>query len=256
MEKLSKTKVGYFASLSRKKIRERERLFLVEGEKSVEDTLGRFKLKALVGRSEWLDHNRSLWLDCESDVYEATSEQMGKMSALSTPPVVAAVYEIPEEKPLKINDDHLILMLDGVQDPGNLGTIIRTAHWFGVHGIIASVDTVDLYNPKTLMATMGSLGCVDVWYRNLEEVLDEYPDKPVYGTVLDGKNIYKANLGTVGFIIMGNEGKGISLPLQQRLTQRLFIPPGNPSNHGESLNVGIATAVTLSQFAARKESGI
>lgn len=251
MEKLSKTKVGYFASLSRKKIRDKEGLFVVEGVKSVEDTLGVFKLRALVALPEWLESHRKIWEDFQQKVYEAGQEQMGKLSALSTPPAVTAIYELPAEKELKMKEDSLVLMLDGIQDPGNLGTILRTAHWFGIDKIIASNDTVDLYNPKTIMATMGSLGHVDIWYRNLIEVLDMYPDMPVYGTVLDGENIYRAPLGRSGFIVMGNEGKGISPELQGRLTHRLFIPPGDPSNHGESLNVGIATAVTLSQFKSR-----
>ena len=138
-----------------------------------------------------------------------------------------------------------------IQDPGNLGTIMRTAHWFGIDRIYASRDTVDIFNPKTVQSTMGSLGRVEIVYCDLGELMDKNPDMPVYGTLLDGKNIYKATLGEHGFIIMGNEGKGISESLRKRITSPLLIPPYDYSNHSESLNVAIATAVTLSQFRSR-----
>ncbi len=248
---LSKGKAGVYSQLSRRKMRDKYGLFIVEGKKSVEDTLGRFEMETMVVKSgvslpeDWF---------CRFTVYEVSESQMAKISSLSTPPDVLAVYSIPEgyyENVPKPEPDRLYLLLDGIQDPGNMGTIIRTAHWFGIDRIYASKDTVDIFNPKTIQSTMGSMGRVEVVYCDLAELLDSTSGMPVYGTLLDGDSIYTASLGSSGFIIMGNEGKGISAPLRERITNPLLIPPYDPSNHSESLNVAIATAVTLSQFRSR-----
>ncbi len=143
-------------------------------------------------------------------------------------------------------------MLDGVQDPGNLGTIIRTAAWFGIRDIFASEDTADAFQPKAVQAAMGALAKVQVHYGPLTEVLDRYPSSPVYGTVLDGSDLYTTRLGAAGFIVMGNEGKGISDAIQKRLDRRLLIPAYPPGAVPcESLNVAAATAVILSEFRRR-----
>ena len=173
---------------------------------------------------------------------------------LKTAPDVLAVYQMPE---WVLADDVLLqnlsIVLDGVQDPGNLGTIIRIADWFGIRHVICSEDTADVFNPKTVQATMGAISRVEVTYCNLPQLFDKFRGKlPVYGTFLDGRNIYDEPLSGVGFIVMGNEGKGISKKLEKYMTDRLLIP-SYPSGRvtSESLNVGMATAVVVGEFRRR-----
>lgn len=248
---LSKARQSIYSQLSKRKIRDRHNLFVVEGRKSVEDTISVFKAEAVIT----IDCNLvpESW-GCAGILHEVSRPVMEKISSLSSAPDVIAVYRIPDgfydNLPAPC-EDKLYLLLDGIQDPGNLGTIMRTAHWFGIGRIYASRDTVDIFNPKTIQSTMGSLGRVEIVYCDLAELMEKNPDIPVYGTLLDGENIYKATLGEHGFIIMGNEGNGISESLRKRVTIPLLIPPYDYSNHSESLNVAIATAVTLSQFRSR-----
>lgn len=244
---LSKTKLGQYAGLQRGKVREKEGLFVAEGRKSVLDLLPYFKAEAVICLK-----GRGLAADFPSGgtLYETGEKEMRKLSSLTTPPDVLAVFRIPEENPEKNIrvEDGLYLLLDGVRDPGNMGTIIRTAHWFGIDAIFASRDCVDIYNPKTIQATMGSLGRVDVRYCDLASLIRDNAGIPVYGTLLDGKNIYDADLKQSGFILMGNEGKGISAELRELITDGLLIPPYHPADHSESLNVAVATGVVLSLF--------
>lgn len=248
---LSKNKENLFAQLSKKKMREKHSLFAVEGIKSVKDTIGLFEVEAIVAvadadiPADW--HEKGL-------IYEVSADKMAKISAFATPSDVMAIYRIPENRKSEIpapNKEELYLLLDEVQDPGNLGTIIRTAHWFGIKRIYCSQTTADLYNPKTIQSTMGSLGRVEVVHCDLEVLIEANPEMPVYGTLLNGKNIYDAKLDNHGFIIMGNEGRGISESLRRKVTSPLNIPPYDAADHSESLNVAIATAVTLSQFRSR-----
>lgn len=245
---LSKSRLATYSQLSRRKMRERYGLFIVEGYKSVEDTITSFDVEALITLNGIKIPDSWHVEDCHFEVSEGG---MKKLSGLSTPSEMIAVYRIPGgfyDRNIKPVSSKLYLLLDGIQDPGNLGTIIRTAHWFGIDRIYASHDTVDIFNPKTIQSTMGSLGKVDIIYCDLTAVINENPGMPVYGTLLDGKNIYEAKLSEHGFILMGNEGKGISEQLRPLITNALLIPPANTANHPESLNVAIATAVTLSQF--------
>jgi len=147
----------------------------------------------------------------------------------------------------------LCLALDEVQDPGNLGTIIRIADWFGIEHIFCSQGTADVYNPKVVQATMGALARVHVHYVNLSELIDSLPDIPVYGTFLDGTNIYEQELSQTGIIVMGNEGNGISPEVRKVINRRLYIP-NYPANRptSESLNVAVATAITCAEFRRRK----
>jgi TrmH family RNA methyltransferase len=146
----------------------------------------------------------------------------------------------------------LSIALDGVQDPGNLGTIIRIADWFGISDIICSEDTVDAWNPKVVQATMGSIARVNIIYTNLLSFLDSLlTDYPVYGTLLDGENIYTQQLTKEGLIVMGNEGNGISEAVRQRVNRRLLIPDFHDGETADSLNVAIATAITCSEFRRR-----
>lgn len=251
---LSKTRLGLWSGLASKKQRERTGLFAVEGEKSVGDLLGRFDLEALIVENG-MEHRVERMALHPEKVYTTNAAGMKKLSSLSTPPEVIALFRLPEKRGEEgwsgVDKSELYLVLDGVQDPGNMGTIIRTAHWFGIRRIFASQDTVDIYNPKTIQATMGSLGKVEVIYTDLKALMLENPEMPRYGLMLEGKNIYRAELESRGFIIMGNEGKGISPELRELISEPLLIPPYDPNNHGESLNVAIATAVTLALFRAR-----
>lgn len=253
---ISKSKINLFSSLGQVKMRRRYGLFAAEGIKSVSDSLPHFELESLIilkgTNHETLPFDLSRD-DIKDKVVEADMSVMKKLSTLSTPSDVMAVFHIPndDEQCLKVDQNSLYLILDGVRDPGNMGTIIRTAHWFGIKKIFASIDCVDVYNPKTVQSTMGSLGVVDTVYCDLEDLIDANPGMPVYGTLLDGENIYEAKLGDTGFIVMGNEGKGLTERIKRKVTDKLLIPPYDASNHSESLNVAVATAVVLALFRNR-----
>ena len=184
---------------------------------------------------------------------EVTDEELAKASFLKHPQQVLAVFPTSASSNSQhpsANTQHLTLMLDGVQDPGNLGTIIRIADWFGIADIYCSLDTADVYNPKVVQATMGSIARVNVHYADLEELIGELPaGTPVYGTMLDGENIYETELQPHGVIIMGNEGNGLSPEIIRLLTHRLLIPnypPNRPT--ADSLNVAVATAIVCAEF--------
>lgn len=250
-QEISKSKAQLYAGLSQTKMRARHGLFVVEGEKAVRDSIGDFTLEAIVTTGEKCVE----WPVDRSKIFKASREIMAKISNLTTPPDIIAIFKIPEneEKPYEnINPDSLYVMLDGVRDPGNMGTIVRTCHWFGVTHLFCSHDCVDVYNPKTVQACMGSLGKVKVIYCDLISLIERCKEMPVYGLLLEGENIYEASLESRGFVVMGNEGVGISKELRKHITSPLLIPPGNPGNHSESLNVSVATAVTLALFASRK----
>lgn len=251
MSSLSKNKLSLYAGLSRGKLREKSGMFIVEGRKSVSDSLPLFDLEAIVCLK---GSEKGDWVRSGYPIYEVIETEMRKISSLSTVPEVLAIFRLPHQcsdypKPDK---ERLYLLLDSVRDPGNFGTIMRTAHWFGITRIYASKDCVDLYNPKTIQSTMGSLGRVEVVYCDLAKLIAENPDMPVYGTLLDGENIYKATLSGHGFIVMGNEGKGISEGIRDLITNPLLIPPYYSDNHAESLNVAAATSAVLALFRARR----
>lgn len=249
--RLSKNKLAKYSVLSQGKMREKHKLFIAEGLKNVSDLIGSFEMEALIFR-EGSDCAFSERLDSigEERVFEVSADDMKKLSCLSTPSDILGVFKIPQTgaEDLIADKRELYLMLDGVRDPGNMGTIIRTAHWFGIERIYASMDCVDIFNPKTVMSAMGSLGKVQVVYCDLLKVVEKNPSMCVYGTFLDGENIYKIDLKGEGFIVMGNEGKGISDAMASKVTDKLYIPPYRSDNHPESLNVAISTAVTLALF--------
>ncbi|MBQ3914542.1 MAG: RNA methyltransferase [Paludibacteraceae bacterium] len=238
MERITKNQVKFVRSLGRKKERDEAHVFLAEGEKCVSELMGKFSLVL------------------RADATNATPLELEQMSQLRAPQGVIAVFRQPEEEQVslaQLASSELVLALDGVQDPGNLGTIIRTADWFGVHHIFCSRETADCWSPKVVQATMGALARVHVHYVDLPAELStpNFPF-PIYGTLLDGRNIYeKAALPDKqhGVIIMGNEGNGISAELRSLITHPLFIPPYPlGAETSESLNVSIATAVILAEF--------
>ena len=262
---ISKNKIKYIRSLELKKNRNKEGKFVAEGFKVVDDLLALQPADLIVATAEWL---RGKHLAPLTEVIEVTEEELKKVSFLQHPQQVLAVFkqdagcnkqdsnnsqEEAEEKNFgfsNINTSELNLALDGVQDPGNLGTIIRIADWFGITHIYCSQDTADVYNPKVVQATMGSIARVKVEYGNLLGLVESLPaDVPVYGTLLDGDNIYQQQLENRGFIVMGNEGKGISPALAKKVNRRLLIP-NFPEGRAtaDSLNVAIATAITCSEF--------
>ena len=282
--RISKNQIKFIRSLSQKKVRDSEQLFLAEGEKCVRELLQSFE-PFLIASSSPLSGIHTL---------EATEMEIQQMSQLRHPQGVVAVFKMPTMVDLNAafkmpeladlnaafkmpeladlnatfkmpisqeatKASGLILALDGVQDPGNLGTIIRTADWFGIEEIICSQDTVDCWNPKVVQATMGALARVHVHYINLYSfilnVLQSNQDGnnyPIYGTLLDGKNMYAPDAipsKQQGIIIMGNEGNGISSAIRSLITHPLYIP-SFPAERptSESLNVGIATAIILAEF--------
>lgn len=241
--------VKWVYSLSLKKNRDKEKCFVAEGTKCVLDTLGSFRLKYLFCTEEWLESHG----DVAGYATVASKVQMERMSMLKTSAEVIAVYEMPEYCMESIDAErNLYLALDNVQDPGNLGTIIRIADWFGIHDIFCSPGTVDVYNPKVVQSTMGAISRVRVHYCSLPELFGRCGGVPVYGTFLDGDNIYGKPLSGNGFIVMGNEGKGISKELEEYVTARLLVPSyPQEAVTSESLNVGMATAIVVSEFRRR-----
>ena len=254
---ISKNKIKYIRSLELKKNRNREGKFVAEGHKVVGDLLGLHAAELVVATPEWLEGKT---LAPGTEVVEVSEEELRKVSFLMHPQQVLAVFRQADGKAFSAGDidtDRLSLALDGVQDPGNLGTIIRIADWFGIGRIYCSEDTADVYNPKVVQATMGSIARVKVAYGDLLQLVASLPQgTPVYGTLLDGDNIYRQPLENRGLIVMGNEGKGISPQLAAMVNRRLLIPnfpEGSPT--ADSLNVAIATAVTCAEFR-RQSYGI
>ena len=256
---LSKNQIKYVRQLEQKKFRRREGLFVAEGTKVVGDLLAAgFIPTQLFATPEWLTSNHLLILNAKFSISSVTDDELRRLSFLQHPQQVLALFPFPSsESSASLNSKFLIpnsltLALDGVQDPGNLGTIIRIADWFGIDHIYCSEDTVDARNPKVVQATMGSIARVNILYTNLPALLDTLPpDFPVYGTFLDGENIYTQSLSKHGLIIMGNEGNGISDAIRQRVTHRLLIPNFHKGDTADSLNVAIATAITCSEFRRR-----
>lgn len=252
---ISKAKTKLIRSLELKKNRKALGMFVAEGPKVVADLMVLQKPVIVAALQSWIDANHHL-LTSDTEVYDVTDDELRRLSFLQHPQQVMAVFHIPEATSSApalspSQEEVLSLALDSVQDPGNLGTIIRIADWFGIEDIYCSLDTADVWNPKVIQATMGSIARVRVHYVDLLEFIDNLPEGyRVYGTLLDGDDINKADIQNRGLIIMGNEGNGISPEVAHRVTHRLLIPnypAGRPT--ADSLNVAIATAITA--FAIR-----
>ena len=237
---LSKNQIKLITSLQQKKQRIAQQLFFAEGIKVIQELLeSNFELVHLFTTQNDFDQ-----VSNEKKVVIDEAE-LKKITALATPNTCLAVFKIPSEK--KITESGLILALDSIRDPGNLGTILRLCDWFGIRQIICSKETVDIYNPKVVQATMGSIARVCLNYIDLELFISQ-TNLPVFGTFMDGTNIYKTDLPQEGIIIMGNEANGISPEIEKLILRRLTIPRFGTLQKTESLNVATATAIVLSEF--------
>jgi TrmH family RNA methyltransferase len=249
---LSKKQVQLLTSLQVKKYRNDHGLFIAEGDKIAEMLLSSdYTIHSIYATKEWFK-SLTLHIDSTAHHYEITQKELETISGLMTPQDVIIVAEIPN-KNFDLNEikTGLTLVFDEIKDPGNLGTIIRIADWFGIKNIICSPDSVDVYNPKVIQATMGSFCNVDVSYMPLEELFNRNK-LPVYGTTLDGENIYESDLKKDAFILFGNESRGIKTDYKKLLTHKIKIPSFNTNaSKAESLNISVATGIICSEFLRR-----
>ena len=243
---ISKSQIKQIKQLEIKKFRRREGLFVAEGPKVVGDLMKRWKPTAVYATADYHTQNPM------TEVQLITNEELHRMSFLQHPQQIIALFPLPEPSHFIPDSSKLVLALDGIQDPGNLGTIIRLADWFGISDIVCSMETADAWNPKVIQATMGSIARVNVTYTDLPELLTQLPKNyPVYGTLLDGGNIYQQSLTQGGIVIMGNEGNGLTEKVRRRVNRRLLIPSYRSDDTAESLNVAIATAIVCAEFRRR-----
>lgn len=237
---VSKNQIKLISGLLQKKQRFANQLFFAEGVKVIQE---------LLQSNFELEHLYTTQNDFETVLVSRktliNAQELKKISALSTPNTCLAVFKIPADK--KIIESGLILALDDIRDPGNLGTILRLCDWFGIKQLLCSKESVDIYNPKVVQATMGSIARVNVNYIDLKAFLAQ-TSLPVFGTFMDGSNIYKSTLPQEGIIIMGNEANGISDEIEKTIKNRLTIPRFGDLQKTESLNVATATAIILSEF--------
>jgi RNA methyltransferase, TrmH family len=250
---LSKNKIKFIKSLQNKKVRDEERLFVIEGDKLVKEFLvANVPMKMLCAKPEFLN-GLLPELTRSVNVIEGVSyEELKLISTLKTPHNALAVVHIQETE-MNISEiiNHFCVALDGVQDPGNLGTIIRAAGWFGIKNLVCSPDCVDVYNPKVIQSSMGALLHVNIFYFDLKDLFSSAIKNsvPVFGTLLEGSSIYNHKLDTKGIILLGNESKGISAELIQFITEKIRIPKFSNAQEGiDSLNVGMAASIVFSEF--------
>lgn len=251
---LSKNKIKTIQAADSKKERDKSGMFIVEGNKSVAEFIDYFKCELLVAEHGWLEANSDR-LGNITEIIEVSHDELRRASLLKNPQNVLALFRKRDERiDTACLENSLSIYLDNIQDPGNLGTIIRVADWFGIHNVICSSNTADVYNPKTVQATMGALCRVHVHYVDGEQFFGSMLPEglPVYGTFLEGENIYGKKLSNNGIIVMGNEGNGISEAVKRYVTDKLYIPNfPQGEKTSESLNVAIATAITCSEFRRR-----
>lgn len=251
---LSKNKIKFLASLKLKKFRDEYGQFIAEGDKIIRDVLKNNNpgIRLLVATGDWLNENRDI-TGLIKETYEANSDVLGKISSFGTAPPAIALFDIP-----RYNPDHdeiknsLSVGLDTIQDPGNLGTIIRTADWFGISNIFCNQGCADIYNPKTIQSSMGAVFNLKIHYVDLKEFLGlfaEYSDYQIIGTYMQGEPVYNVTDISKGILIFGNEARGITGDYGGLIKRKLTIPPARTDGtHVESLNVASAAAVVLSRI--------
>lgn len=249
---ISKNRIKFIRSLALKKHRDETGFFIAEGPKTVNELLKYYPCEYLAATEGW---ECPVILPPSLAKDSVTDDELAKISFLKTPQYVLAVFrrQKKETDVLSIPRNRLCLALDNVQDPGNLGTIIRLADWFGIEHIFCSLDTADAFSPKTVQATMGAIARVHIHYLPLADFIASLKQEiPVYGTFLDGENIYSKQLEQRGLLVMGNEGNGISPEIEKLVNQKLYIPNyPDGRDTSESLNVAVATAVTCAEFRRR-----
>ncbi|NPD46475.1 MULTISPECIES: RNA methyltransferase [unclassified Lentimicrobium] len=245
---ISKSEIKLINAIKTSHGRKKHGVFLVEGPKMIEELLqSNFDIKLLIATDNWYLENNKIVNEPFARVVK--SKDLERVSQLSTANQVLAVVNSPMSNELHIPNDELILVLDTIQDPGNLGTIIRTADWFGINTILCSKETTDAYSPKVVQSSMGSVFRKKIYYTELKTALSSNSHQlPIYGSLLQGENIYELSLNKKGFIVIGNESKGISKEIQKLITQAIYIPQADNSK-AESLNASIATGIILSIFS-------
>lgn len=251
---ITKAEIQAVRSLHDKTGRSEYSLFIAEGVKIVEEIISSdLEIAAIYVVDSKVDSAPKI-ITTHRAFVEVSQKDMSRISALKSPTFVLAVIRIPNYGDIEVNANSLIIALDKIQDPGNLGTIIRLADWFGIDRVLCSMDCVDLYSPKVIQASMGAILRVKVQYVDLVSKLSDIKSQglPIYGTFLEGDNVYDMELSHKGVIVMGNEGQGVSADIQSLVTEKLYIPPfpvDSPSS--ESLNVAIATAIICFEFRRR-----
>jgi TrmH family RNA methyltransferase len=250
---ISRNKAAYIITLRKKKVRDEEKLFVIEGDKIIREFLeAKAKVRILIALPEFLNSLQVFHKQGIGEIIPATNDDLKKVSSLKTPHNALAIIEMSE--PVRDPADlikGLTIALDCVQDPGNLGTIIRSAAWFGIKNVYCSEDSADIYNPKVIQASMGAILHVNVIYAFLPELLERARKMSVkiYGALIEGESIYSYKLGSSGIILLGNESKGISEELLPFITDRIMIPKLIDAQQGiDSLNVSMAASVILSEF--------
>jgi TrmH family RNA methyltransferase len=255
---LTKNRIKYLRSLALKKYRDRHKEYMVEGEKIVRELIKMQYplLKQLIASEQWLQENYTEAVLTRENICIANYNELAKISSLKSPGKAIAVLGMPEHV---IDRDSVVnglsLVLDTIQDPGNLGNIIRIADWFGIRNVFCSSECADCYNPKVVQSTMGSILRVSIHYVDLKDLLEDYSSIPgfeIYGTFLSGKPVYGENLAKKAFIVLGNESRGITERYLPYIKSRLFIPQyGSKFAYAESLNVAAAAAIICSEFRRR-----
>jgi len=242
---LVKQKIKYIQSLGQKKFRDHEGLFIAEGSKIVKELLqaGNANINELYAIKEWIDENKNLLSN--TDAVEITSTELERISQLTTPNKVVAVVKQFDHEPTIKTTGTVTLALDTIQDPGNLGSIIRIADWFGVPAVVCNNDCADIYNSKVVQATMGSIARVKFIYIDLEKWLINQKDVSIYAATLDGENITGMKKIDEGIIVIGNESKGINEKILKSAIKKITIPK---KGEAESLNAAIATGIILSHI--------
>lgn len=253
---LDKNKIKFINSLKKKKFREESGYFIVEGDKLVNELLSSsLEIESVLGLSPWLNRVKRASANVK-EIIAISEAELNRISSLTTPNQVLAVAKMPQYSyQIEEISSRLSLVLDNLQDPGNLGTIMRLADWFGIEHIFCSPNSVDVYNPKVVQATMGAIFRIQVHYTPLIELMNYFtriPGFKIYGTFLEGNNIYEKDLEQKGLIVMGNESQGISAEIGTFINEKLFIPSFTGGRKtSESLNVSIATAIVCSEFRRR-----
>jgi RNA methyltransferase, TrmH family len=248
---LVKSQVKYIQSLGQKKFRDEDSAFIAEGVKIINELLfaSNTSLVGLFATENWVENNKIVIKDLPPDKVNLVKEsELERISFLQTPNQVVGIFKKPVFKTADI-EKTITLLLDEIQDPGNLGTIIRTADWFNIKKIVCSKDSADAFNPKVVQSTMGSIARVEVMHADLQTILDTHPAMPVYAATLQGENIFETKKISKGFILIGNESKGIKPELLRSSFHQLTIPKfGN----AESLNAAVAAGIVMSALAIGK----